>query len=82
MTYYVNQNAQDNGDHEVHVSSCSYLPAVSNRTYLGDFSSCEPAVDEARKQYTQSTGASTARSRAIRPRPVIADPPPKVALTT
>lgn len=56
MTYYVNQNAQPNGDHEVHVSTCSYLPAAANRTYLGDFSSCKPAVDEARRHYTQVNG--------------------------
>lgn len=44
--YYVNQNAQSNGDHEVHVSTCSYLPDATNRTYLGDFQTCGPAVTE------------------------------------
>jgi hypothetical protein len=24
--YYVNKKAQANGDHEVHVSTCSFLP--------------------------------------------------------
>lgn len=24
--YYVNMNAQSNGDHEVHKSGCSYMP--------------------------------------------------------
>lgn len=54
--YYVNKNAQSNGDHEVHVSGCSRMPAIENRTYLGDFSSCKPAVAEAKRYYSQSNG--------------------------
>lgn len=54
--YYVNRNAQDNGDHEVHVTGCSFMPAEHNRQYLGDFSNCWPAVNEARKYYPQSNG--------------------------
>lgn len=54
--YYVNTNAQSNGDHEVHKSDCSRLPEPENRLYLGDFSSCGPAVTEAKKTYKQSNG--------------------------
>lgn len=54
--YYVNQNAQSNGDHEVHLSTCSRLPAAENRTYLGDFSTCGPAVKEAKRHYVRSNG--------------------------
>lgn len=54
--YYVNKNAQANGDHEVHTESCSYLPSVSNRIYLGNFSNCRDAVKEARKHYFQVNG--------------------------
>ncbi|WP_166038323.1 hypothetical protein [Sphingosinicella sp. YJ22] len=53
-SYYVNDNAQPNGDHEVHVSACAYFP--SNRTYLGEYGSCAPAVAEARKTWSQSNG--------------------------
>ena len=53
-SYYVNDIAQANGDHEVHVSTCTYFP--SNRTYLGEFSSCAPAVTEAKKKWSQSNG--------------------------
>lgn len=56
MRYYVNKNAQDNGDHEVHAASCSYLPVESNRIYLGDFTGCSAAVVEARRHYTQVNG--------------------------
>lgn len=54
--YYVNQNAQTGGDHEVHVETCSYLPDRENRIYLGDYTRCEPAVTEARKHYDQVNG--------------------------
>ena len=55
-SYYVNKNAQANGDHEVHRFSCSFLPAVENRKYLGEYDSCAPAVREAKKTYPQSNG--------------------------
>ncbi len=56
--YYVNMNAQSNGDHEVHATGCSWLPQVENRIYLGDFSSCVPAVMAARKHYVQVNGCA------------------------
>jgi len=55
--YYVNNNAQSNGDHEVHKEGCIYMP--SNKTYLGQFSSCHGAVVEAKKRYPQSNGCKT-----------------------
>ncbi len=55
-TYYVNNNAQDNGDHEVHTSNCSWLPEPGNRKYLGVFTTCQEAVEEAKKSYPQSNG--------------------------
>ena len=54
--YYINMNAQTNGDHEVHQSGCSYMPDSENRKYLGEFSSCRSAVQEARKYYSQVNG--------------------------
>lgn len=54
--YYVNKNAQTNGDHEVHTTGCSYMPHQDNRIYLGDFTSCHYAVAEARKHYHQVNG--------------------------
>lgn len=52
--YYVNNDAQSNGDHEVHKSGCSYMP--SRKTYLGDFTSCTPAVTKAKATYPTSNG--------------------------
>lgn len=54
--YYVNKNAQANGDHEVHKSGCSYMPSPENRMFLGDFSSCHGAVREAKKTYPTADG--------------------------
>jgi hypothetical protein len=53
-SYYVNNHAQTNGDHEVHTSSCSFLP--TDRKYLGSFGNCREAVQEAKKTYRQSNG--------------------------
>lgn len=55
-SYYVNKNAQSNGDHEVHKTGCQYMPEPANRLYLGDFASCYPAVKKAKETYPQSNG--------------------------
>lgn len=57
--FYVNKNAQSNGDHEVHTEDCQFLPLPENRKYLGEFSSCKDAVVEAKITYTQSNGCKT-----------------------
>jgi len=56
MKYYVNKNRQANGDHEVHISSCSFFPNSENRIYLGDFATCRSAVTEAKKYFSQTNG--------------------------
>ncbi|GGG14050.1 hypothetical protein GCM10011344_13370 [Dokdonia pacifica] len=57
--YYVNNNAQSNGDHEVHKDGCIYLPFVKSKKYLGDYLSCQSAVIEAKKTYSKSNGCYT-----------------------
>lgn len=59
MKYYVNKNAQDNGDHEVHTKDCTFLPNSENRKELGEFSNCSDAVKEAKKSYPKSNGCKT-----------------------
>jgi len=54
--YYVNKNAQANGDHEVHKDDCSHLPDSDNRIFLGDHSFCSSAVDKAKDHYAQVNG--------------------------
>lgn len=52
--YYVNNKSQTTGEHEVHKSTCTYLP--SDRKYLGEYLSCHDAVREAKKTYPKSDG--------------------------
>ncbi len=46
--YYLNKNAQDTGEHEVHQLSCIRLPEPENRLLLGIFSNCKEAVKAAK----------------------------------
>ena len=57
--YYVNNNAQSNGDHEVHVDNCRYFASMTSKKLLGEFSNCKPAVTEAKKTYAKSNGCKT-----------------------
>ena len=54
--YYVNTNAQANGDHEVHRSDCVYLPNPENRMPLGNFPNCRGAVRKAKVLYPTADG--------------------------
>lgn len=54
--YYVNENPQPNGDHEVHVNTCRYFHMMYNVRYLGEFDTCYEAVDEAKKRYRKANG--------------------------
>ena len=56
MRYFVNRNAQPNGDHEVHVPTCDYFPAPANLQFLGEYDNCFAAVREARRFYPRSNG--------------------------
>ena len=52
--YYVNNKAQNTGEHEVHKEGCQYFP--SDRAYLGSFSTCQEAVQKARTIYSNVDG--------------------------
>lgn len=54
--YYVNKNAQENRDHEVHKSGCSRMPEPENRLYLGEFATCHGAVAAAKRIYPEADG--------------------------
>jgi hypothetical protein len=68
VRYYVNRNAQANGGHEVHVSSCSFFPEPENRIYLGEFFSCHEAVVEEESTTYNLTVATAAARRVTRAR--------------
>lgn len=58
MRYYVNKNAQQNGDHEVHRSYCGWLPDAANRLDLGECSTPQEALRVARLYYNQVDGCA------------------------
>ncbi|WP_252856599.1 hypothetical protein [Photobacterium kishitanii] len=47
--FYVDKNAQDNGDHEIHTATCSHSPGVKNCDALGYHTACSTALDAAKK---------------------------------
>ncbi|WP_196889161.1 hypothetical protein [Aureivirga sp. CE67] len=56
MKYYVNKTAQKSGEHEVHSQVCYFLPNSNNCIYLGEFSNCKSAINEAKKYYHNIDG--------------------------
>ena len=53
--YILNKNAQPgSGDHEVHNTSCSYVPNVENQIALGAHNNCHDAVAAAKHAYPDS----------------------------
>jgi hypothetical protein len=54
--YYVNNESQFNGDHEVHIESCIYYLKIKSKTYLGEHESCKEAVRAAEKFRPQVNG--------------------------
>lgn len=56
MRYYVNKQAQANGDHEVHKETCWYLPAPHNRLDLGNCDSDQEALGKALRYYPKADG--------------------------
>lgn len=55
--YYVNENAQANGDHEVHTDGCNFMPEPQNKRLLGMFNNCRDAVSKAKAEhFRQSNG--------------------------
>lgn len=48
--YYLNKNAQENGDMEIHAESCKYFPAEKNRILIGDYPNAEEALKAIREK--------------------------------
>jgi hypothetical protein len=57
-SYYVNRNAQPNGDHEVHETGCTQGADAANQMALGFHSSCHGAVTEAKETYPTANGCA------------------------
>ena len=54
--YYVHKEQDKQGDHEVHISGCSWMVNVENFIYLGSFDDCVEAVKAAKKHYSKVNG--------------------------
>lgn len=52
--YYINSSAPKDSDHIVHVETCPYLP--DGLEVLGNFSTCQVAMEAARYFYHQANG--------------------------
>jgi len=59
MRYYVNTQAQANGDHEVHqATGCPTPAAPQHQRDLGEHTGCQSAVRAARQHYSQVNGCA------------------------
>jgi len=56
--FYVEINAQSNGDHVVHTSDCSLFPSKETVHYLGSISNTKSAVKKATELFRQASGCS------------------------
>lgn len=57
--YYVNNNSQPNGDHEVHLQGCYWLRQATSTRDLGDHPHCHSAVAAAKVFYPTANGCAT-----------------------
>lgn len=49
--YYVSNNVDENGRHEVHQEGCSNMPNEFYRTYIGQYCNDVEAVESCRKNF-------------------------------
>lgn len=56
--YYVNSQAQANGDHEVHKDACRYLPPAYHLVDLGWCGSDQEALVKAKQHYSRADGCA------------------------
>lgn len=56
MRFYLNKQAQKNGEHEVHTSTCIFLPSLENRIDLGEHTKCSAALEMASNFYDYTNG--------------------------
>ncbi len=54
-SYYFNNVADVNGNYEIHAEDSPFIPSSLDRTYIGDFSSCDDALQMAISQYPEKS---------------------------
>jgi hypothetical protein len=56
--YYIDIEAQKNGDHVLHNEFCLYMPIIIRSKYIGEFSNSKAALKEAEKEYNTANGCN------------------------
>ncbi|MDX8129128.1 hypothetical protein ACH5Y9_05745 [Methylomonas sp. BW4-1] len=56
--FFIEISAQENGDHLIHKSSCSLLPAKEAIYYLGSISNVVSAAKKASERFAKPTACS------------------------
>ena len=54
--FYVNKNADEHDNHEVHCEGCIFPPDVRSREMLGRFNTSQEAVIAAQRKYARVDG--------------------------
>lgn len=54
--YYVNRRPLFSGYYAIHKEDCPFLANEEKRIYLGEFNSCQEAVNMGRKHFIKSNG--------------------------
>lgn len=54
--FYIETNAQPNGDHYVHFANCTLLPAKDAIHYLGSIASSASAIKRASEYFKNACG--------------------------
>ncbi|SDZ53327.1 hypothetical protein SAMN05444506_12465 [Pseudomonas syringae] len=54
--FIINQNAQANGDHEVHdaTNGCRFMPDLQNQIEVGTYPTCHGAVAAAKQKWSDN----------------------------
>lgn len=56
LYYYVNTTPKIDGRYEVHAISCVQTPLIKTTIPLGEFASCQEAINAAQLKYPKATG--------------------------
>ena len=62
VRYYVDLNEERESDHEVHTAACPNVPMPEHRLFVGDFDTCAPAIEAARKYFATAKGCEQCSS--------------------
>jgi hypothetical protein len=57
-SYFLDKNEKEGGEHQVHLSTCLYLPDQSQLIHLGYFATCDDVLEAAKKHYPRIDGCS------------------------